>query len=100
MQTMAKKLKIPERAPQVIPNAVDLDLFPLQSHGHGTRLAFVADLSFKKGLELLAQIFLALPEEYELHIAGRMTPGCQRSFGSFQHLLKAAGRDLHVIMHG
>ena len=100
MQTMAKRLKIPERNPHVIPNAVDLDAFPLQPHGPGKKLAFVSDISFKKGLELLAQVFLALPDDYELHLAGRLYPGCQRTFGSFQHLLKAAKADQRVFMHG
>lgn len=100
MQTIARKLKIPERNPHMIPNAIDLTPWPLQPHGPGKKLAFVADISFKKGLELLAQVFLALPEEYELHLAGRLYQGCQRTFGSFQHLIKAAGADRRVFMHG
>jgi glycosyltransferase involved in cell wall biosynthesis len=70
-----------------IPNAIDLNEWPQQVHEGGHKLAFVADLSHKKGLPLLAQVFMELPDEYELYLAGRKYETDRRFVDSFFHVL-------------
>jgi glycosyltransferase involved in cell wall biosynthesis len=53
----------------VIPSGIDLGRFKFTSRGPGDQVAFVARLSHKKGLDLLAQVAMMQPG-YQFHVAG------------------------------
>jgi glycosyltransferase involved in cell wall biosynthesis len=57
-----------------MPNGVDLTKFtiPPGKRWDTKRIAFLANLSAKKGPMLLAQVIAALPDGYSVHIAGRI----------------------------
>lgn len=57
-----------------MPNGVDLGRFkiPAGKRWDTKRIAFLANLSAKKGPMLLAQVIAALPDGYSVHIAGRI----------------------------
>lgn len=96
----AQGISLPLQKRLFIPNAVDLEEWPLQPHGPGKNLAFVADLSFKKGLQLLAQVFMALPKSYHLHLAGERYVTSRRDVDSFLHILTETGVVDRVHFHG
>lgn len=83
---MEAKYKLDSDKIDVIPNGVNLAKFPKQNHKRGKKIGFVADLSFKKGIQLLAQILMKLPKDYELYILGD-TPELRLSW-YFDHILK------------
>lgn len=53
----------------VIPTGIDIEQFPFKEREHGNKIAFVARLNHKKGIPLLIQAAMELPD-YDFHIAG------------------------------
>ncbi len=86
----------------VIPNGIDLDRFPLaEPRRDGKNLAFVANLSFKKGPMLLLHAFRALVDadpEFRLFLAGRVDQ--PRYAFYIDHLVRLWGLQDHVRHDG
>jgi len=86
----------------VIPNGIDLDRFPLaEPRPHGKSLAFVANLSFKKGPMLLLHAFRALVDAdpgFRLFLAGRVDQ--PRYAFYIDHLVHLWGLEEHVRHDG
>jgi len=86
----------------VIPNGIELDRFPLAaSRPAGKNLAFVANLSFKKGPMLLLHAFRALVDadpEFRLFLAGRVDQ--PRYAFYIDHLVRLWGLQDHVRHDG
>lgn len=62
--------------PEVIYNGVSLDEWTFRERGPGNKIAMVGYITPKKGHQLALQILQALPEGYELHIAGAVQDEC------------------------
>jgi len=73
----------------VIYNAIDLDEWEKQDHAKGSKIALVANINHKKGIQMLPHILAALPQEYTLHIAGAMQE--PRFFAYLTYMSKALG---------
>ena len=56
----------------LIYNYVDHSKFRFANRRHGTKIGMACHVHSKKNIPLAVQILLALPNEYELHIAGEM----------------------------
>ena len=86
----------------VIPNGIDLDRFPLaEPRRDGKNLAFVANLSFKKGPMLLLHAFKALVDAdpgFRLFLAGRVDQ--PRYAFYIDHLVRLWGLEDHVRHDG
>jgi len=86
----------------VIPNGIELDRFPLAaSRPAGKNLAFVANLSFKKGPMLLLHAFKALVDAdpgFRLFLAGRVDQ--PRYAFYIDHLVRLWGLEDHVRHDG
>jgi len=64
--------KIPTKV-EYLPNAIDLDEWKFQKHEAGYDIAWVANLSHKKGIDLIPQFMHKLCQKdkrYKLHLAG------------------------------
>lgn len=86
LPNVQKILQNRQDSAELIYNGIDLDEWKFQCHQPGKKIGFVADLTFKKGVQLLAQVMMALPKEYELYILGN-TPDLR--LGSyFNHILE------------
>jgi len=75
-----------------LPNAIDLEKWKKQDHAKGFNVAMVANLSHKKGVDLIPQFLYKLVQEdkrYFLHIAGRKDES--RHVIYMQHLLEEMG---------
>jgi len=86
----------------VIPNGIDLDRFPLAAaRPEGKNLAFVANLSFKKGPMLLLHAFRALVDAdpgFRLFLAGRVD---QPRYAFYvDHMVRLWGLEDHVRHDG
>lgn len=53
-----------------VPNPIDSSLWAYKERGHGKKIGMVGRIHSVKNYPLAAQIIMALPEDYELHIAG------------------------------
>lgn len=53
-----------------IPNPIDASLWTYKERGHGNKIGMVGRIHPVKNYPLAAQILMALPDDYELHIAG------------------------------
>lgn len=67
---VAKELNNKPTTVICVRNSIDTNLWTYKERSHGNKIGMVCRLFPIKNLSLAAQILLALPKEYELHIAG------------------------------
>lgn len=79
----------------ILPNGVDLDEHPLKERDHGENVAWVCDISHKKGPELFAQV-VSVNRDKKFHVAGGFQE--PRYILYLQHILKEM--DVNVIFYG
>ena len=82
----------------VISNGIDLSEFKFNQKTHGDKIAFLAHLSSKKGVMLLAHAFAAMPANMQLHIGGAWTDERERVY--FAHAIRELGIQDRVTYHG
>jgi len=61
--------------PEVVYNGINIDDWSFQEKTHGKKIAVVGYINQKKNLPLAIQIMNALPQDYSLHLAGRIQCG-------------------------
>lgn len=83
----------------VIPNGLDINRFDFENREKGNKIAFLGNISNKKGPMLLLQAFnwLLKGGDYELHIGGAMQE--QRYNLYMGHIIRELGIDNKVIFH-
>jgi glycosyltransferase involved in cell wall biosynthesis len=66
------KMALPGKPKEIlyIPNPIDSSLWTYKERRHGKKIGMVGRIHSVKNYSLAAQILMALPESYELHIAG------------------------------
>ncbi|MCK9328081.1 MAG: glycosyltransferase family 4 protein [Bacteroidales bacterium] len=85
----------------VIPNGVDIDNIPFTERKHGFNIAWVCDISHKKGPQLLPQVLHALvstDKRYHLHVAGAFQEPRYEIY--LKHMLHEMGLDDNVTFYG
>jgi glycosyltransferase involved in cell wall biosynthesis len=85
----------------VIPNGVDIDNIPFMERKHGFNVAWVCDISHKKGPQLLPQVLHALvskDKRYHLHVAGEFQEPRYEIY--LKHMLHEMGLDDNVTFCG
>lgn len=78
----------------LIYNAVDASKWTFAERGHGKKIGMACFVHTKKNIPLALQILAALPEGYELHIAGDVQDACLAEY--LVHLAKALDKPLHL----
>lgn len=78
----------------MIYNGLDLDKWKVKERGHGKKIGMACFIHSKKNLPLALQILAALPEGYELHIAGDVQDACLAEY--LVHASKVMNRDVHL----
>lgn len=84
-----------------LPNAIDLETWKFQKHQKGFNVAMVANLSHKKGVDLIPQFLHQLvkrDKRYCLHIAGRGDE--KRHTIYMKHILQEMGLRNNYKLHG
>jgi len=82
-----------------IPNGVDMERFRYEpSKQRGYDVAFVGNISHKKGFPLLLHAFRSLPKDYKLHIAGEYQDYRFKFYAD--HILKELEMTNRVIFYG
>jgi glycosyltransferase involved in cell wall biosynthesis len=61
-----------KKKPIVVYNGITPEKWTFRGHGHGKKIAMVGFICHRKNLPLAAQIMMALPKDYELHVAGEI----------------------------
>lgn len=81
-----------------MPNAIDLKEWKLPKKQPTKNIAMVANLSHKKGINLIPHFVDTLPEDYSLYIAGREDE--YRHMRYVKHMLKVMGLEYRVKFEG
>lgn len=81
----------------LIYNAASPEKWTYAERGHGKRIGMACHVHPKKNLPLALQILGALPEDYELHIAGDVQDPCTAEY--LNHVSAAMGRRLYLYGH-
>jgi len=81
----------------VIYNAVDTSKWTYRERGHGKKIGMACHVHPKKNLPLALQILAALPDDYELHIAGKMQE--QFTFHYIDNLARSIKRRVFIYDH-
>ena len=76
-----EKMNLPQG--KMMMNATDLDKIPYKEKRKGNNVLLLADVNFKKGIPLLLQVAMALPD-YNFNIYGNIT--CKRTYLYLRHL--------------
>jgi glycosyltransferase involved in cell wall biosynthesis len=85
----------------VIPNGIDLAKHPFTKRAKGYNIAWVCDISHKKGPELVPQVLLLLTimdDRYHLHIAGAFQEPRYEIY--LKHMFHIMRLEEHVTFHG
>lgn len=78
-------------------NAVDTRAWTFKEHKPGKRIGMACHIHPKKNLPLALQILAALPEDYELHIAGAVQDTCTAEY--LNHLGQFMRRRVYLYGH-
>lgn len=78
-------------------NAVDLKSWTFKERKHNKRIGMACHVHPKKNLPLALQILAALPDDYELHIAGEVQDPCTAEY--LNAVAKAAKRSVYIYGH-
>lgn len=81
----------------LIYNAADLAKWTFKVRDHGKKIGMACHIHPKKNLPLAVQILGALPEGYELHIAGQIQDSCTAEY--LNHIAHAVERKLFLYDH-
>ena len=81
----------------VIYNGVDVDKWTFKTRKAGTKIGMACHVHPKKNLPLAVQILAALPEDYELHIAGDVQDACTAEY--LNHIGKTLRRTVYLYDH-
>ena len=78
-------------------NSVDLDLWKFKERKPNPWIGMACHIHPKKNLSLALQILAALPQEYELHIAGQVQDPCTAEY--LNHVGKRIYRKIYLYGH-
>lgn len=95
---MLQYSKLPHSSMHVIPNVVDTGEWEHQVHGKGKDIAMICSINHKKGLQMMPQIMAKLPEDYTMHVAGKMQE--PRIWEYQKHIIRELGLFRRVKFYG